>query len=97
MCVRWGSSPDDLLRGDDALFVLLFIIFSKRVPLIRGLLSSPNGRSHFSGCPAKTLRQNGLANSDDIRVTSIDDAGFEWCQGSFVCKDLHLHTPCLND
>jgi hypothetical protein len=56
------------------------------------LLSNPNGRSHFSGCPAKTLRQNALANSDDIRAGSIDDAGLEWCQAVFVCKALHLHT-----
>ena len=40
--------------------LLLFMIFSNRVPRIVGLLSNPNGRSHFSGCPAKTLRQNAL-------------------------------------
>jgi hypothetical protein len=49
----------------DALFVLLalFLIFARSVPRIIGMLSNPNGRSHFSGCPAKTLRKNVLADS----------------------------------
>jgi hypothetical protein len=62
---RIVTSRQPTLTMPKALFILLllFIIFSKRVALIVGLLSNPNGRSHFSGCPAKTLRQKGLANS----------------------------------